>query len=125
MIAASAFRPAWWLPGPHAQTLYPSLCRRRRHPALRRERLELPDGDILADGRTEIEKIEDHFAVRFPEGEFETLGGLILHEIRKIPVTGETVRIENLDMVVESADERSIKKVRIKRLSDNQNGPGM
>ena len=87
--------------------------------------VELPDGDILADGRTEIEKIEDHFDIRFPEGEFETLGGLILHEIRKIPVTGETVRIENLDMVVESADERSIKKVRIKRLSDNQNGPGM
>jgi uncharacterized protein len=47
MIAASAFRPAWWLPGPHVQTLYPSLCRRRRHPELRRERLELPDGDFL------------------------------------------------------------------------------
>jgi len=28
-------------------------------------------------------------------------------------------------MVVEYADERSIKKVRIKRLYDNQNGPGM
>jgi predicted alpha/beta-fold hydrolase len=47
MIAASAFRPAWWLPGPHLQTLYPSLFRRRRHPALTRERLELPDGDFV------------------------------------------------------------------------------
>ncbi len=47
MIAESAFRPAWWLPGPHLQTLYPSLCRRRRHPELTRERLELPDGDFL------------------------------------------------------------------------------
>lgn len=81
--------------------------------------VELPDGDILANGRTEIEKIEDHFGVRFPEGEFETLGGLILHEIRKIPVTGETLRIENFEMVIESADERSIKKVRIKRLPDD------
>ena len=47
MIATSAFRPAWWLPGPHLQTLYPSLLRRRSHPELRRERLELPDGDFL------------------------------------------------------------------------------
>jgi predicted alpha/beta-fold hydrolase len=47
MIAASAFRPAWWLPGPHLQTLYPSLLRRRRHPVLKRERLELPDGDFI------------------------------------------------------------------------------
>ncbi|MBL8259364.1 MAG: hydrolase [Candidatus Competibacteraceae bacterium] len=41
------FEPAWWLPGPHAQTLWPVLCRRRPRPPLRRERLELPDGDVL------------------------------------------------------------------------------
>jgi len=47
MITRSAFRPAWWLPGPHLQTLFPSLFRRRRPPSLTRERLELPDGDFL------------------------------------------------------------------------------
>lgn len=47
MITRSAFRPAWWLPGPHLQTLFPSLFRRRRPPPLMRERLELPDGDFL------------------------------------------------------------------------------
>ena len=43
----SDFQPAWWLPGPHAQTLWPALCRRRPRLPLRRERLELPDGDFL------------------------------------------------------------------------------
>ncbi|HYQ73309.1 MAG TPA: hydrolase [Gammaproteobacteria bacterium] len=47
MITRSAFRPAWWLPGPHWQTLFPSLFRPRRPPPLSRERLELPDGDFL------------------------------------------------------------------------------
>ena len=47
MITASAFHPAWWLPGPHLQTIYPSLLRRRRHPELKRERFELPDGDFV------------------------------------------------------------------------------
>jgi predicted alpha/beta-fold hydrolase len=41
------FKPAWWCRGPHLQTLWPVLFRRRARPAMRRERLELPDGDFL------------------------------------------------------------------------------
>ena len=47
MITTSTFRPAWWLPGPHLQTLYPTLFRSRTYPALQRERLELADGDFI------------------------------------------------------------------------------
>lgn len=47
LIVDSAFKPAWWLPGPHLQTLWPNLLRRRPCVALRRGRLELPDGDFL------------------------------------------------------------------------------
>lgn len=42
-----AFEPAWWCRGPHCQTLWQALLRRRPRPRLRRERLELPDGDFL------------------------------------------------------------------------------
>ncbi len=42
------FQPAWWLPGPHAQTLGARLLRSRTGEGqLRRERVELPDGDFL------------------------------------------------------------------------------
>ena len=46
-IVASAFQPAWWLPGPHAQTLFPFIARRRIAITPWRERLTLPDGDFL------------------------------------------------------------------------------
>lgn len=39
--------PAWWLPGPHAQTIGANLLRRRTGVTYRRERLELDDGDFL------------------------------------------------------------------------------
>lgn len=42
-----AFRPAWWLPGPHLQTLWQPLFRRWPQPDTRRERLDTPDGDFL------------------------------------------------------------------------------
>jgi uncharacterized protein len=46
-VRASEFRPAWWLPGPHAQTIWPSLFRPRPRPALQRQRVELADGDFI------------------------------------------------------------------------------
>ncbi|WP_018937066.1 hydrolase [Thioalkalivibrio sp. ALJ24] len=42
-----AFRPAWWLPGRHAQTVFPALFRAPPPVRLEHERLELPDGDFL------------------------------------------------------------------------------
>jgi len=46
-IINSAFRPAWWLRGDHAQTLWPAFFRRRRKIPIDWERLELDDGDFL------------------------------------------------------------------------------
>lgn len=45
--ARVAFQPAWWLAGPHAQTLFASLVPRSFQLSIRRERIELPDGDFL------------------------------------------------------------------------------
>lgn len=42
-----AFKPAWWCRGAHLQTLWPVLVRRPPDVRLRRERLELPDGDFI------------------------------------------------------------------------------
>lgn len=47
MIKKSKFNDAWWLPGPHLQTIWGTTTRRPPQISLRRERLELPDGDFL------------------------------------------------------------------------------
>jgi CBS domain containing-hemolysin-like protein len=90
------------------------------HDAAKESIVELSDGSILIDGRVEIEVIEDYYGIEFPEGGYETLGGLILNAIKKIPVAGEVIKIDNYEMIIDSADERSIKKVRIRKLSDNE-----
>ena len=78
--------------------------------------VDQPDGYTLVDGRVEIEQLEEHFGVSFDEGKYETLGGLILSTIKRIPATGETIIIDDFEMVIEAADERKIKKVRIRRI---------
>ncbi len=48
-VIRSPFAAPRWLQNPHAQTMYPSLpWVWRSRPALRRETLELPDGDVTA-----------------------------------------------------------------------------
>ena len=41
------YRPAWWVPGAHAQTLWGKFFRRRPEVPTRRERWTTPDGDFL------------------------------------------------------------------------------
>ena len=47
MTKSPGYRPPWWYRGRHLQTLWGPLLRRGRSPALRRERVETPDGDFL------------------------------------------------------------------------------
>jgi hypothetical protein len=44
---AGGFTPAWWLPGPHLQTIWPVLFRPRPQLDARHERVELDDGDFI------------------------------------------------------------------------------
>jgi CBS domain containing-hemolysin-like protein len=92
------------------------------HDAAKESIVELPEGYTLIDGRVEIEVVEDYYGTKFQEGRYETLSGLILNVIKKIPVTGEVIHIDNFEMIIDSANERSIKKVRIRKLSDDEAG---
>ena len=78
-----------------------------------------PDGSIIFDGRMEIEKVEEHLNVILKKGRYETLSGLILNTTKRIPLSGEKFQIEGLEITIENADERSIKKVKIIKLKTN------
>ena len=80
---------------------------------------QLPDGSVIFDGRMEIENIEEYLNVSLKKGRYETLSGLILNSTKRIPLSGEKFQIEGLEITIENADERSIKKVKIKKITSN------
>jgi len=47
LIQNSSYCAPYWLPGGHAQTIYPALFRRVARATVRSERLELDDGDFI------------------------------------------------------------------------------
>lgn len=55
MPLSLSYTAPFWLPGGHAQTIYPALCIGKPAVAFRRERWQAPDGDFvdvdLVDGQ--------------------------------------------------------------------------
>lgn len=75
----------------------------------------IDEDSAMVDARLEIEKLEEHYDIKLPKGEFESVGGFIIHILGRVPKTGENVPFEDLEMTIKSADERKIDNILITR----------
>ena len=72
------------------------------------------EGDLVVDARLEIEKLVEHFKLEVPKGNFESVGGFIISLLGRVPQPQETITHASLEMTIESADARKIRKVRVR-----------
>jgi len=72
------------------------------------------EGDLVVDARLEIEKLVEHFNLEVPKGNFESVGGFIISLLGRVPQPQETITHAPLEMTIESADARKIRKVRVR-----------
>jgi CBS domain containing-hemolysin-like protein len=70
---------------------------------------------VIVTASIDIEDVEAHFGVELPEGPYESVGGLLIHRLGKVPRTGTVVAEGNLEFKVLSADPRRIKSIRVRR----------
>ncbi|MBM4285220.1 MAG: HlyC/CorC family transporter [Deltaproteobacteria bacterium] len=80
------------------------------------------DGTVLVDARLDVEELMDHFAWPRPEGKFESVGGLLIHYLGKVPQVNDTVTVGPLELKVLSADARRAKQVLVRRLETEESG---
>jgi magnesium and cobalt transporter len=55
--------------------------------------------------------------MEFPEGKFESVGGFVISLLGKVPGVDEKVVYQNIEMVVEAANNRKIEKLRVRRIA--------
>ena len=75
----------------------------------------LEDGRVEADARLEIEEFENYFELKIEEKNFESVGGLIIHILGRVPVVGEKVHFQDLEMTILEADKRRIRRLLVER----------
>jgi putative hemolysin len=79
------------------------------------------DGDYLIEAGMEISAINDTLHLDLPIDEnYETLGGLIIHHLEKIPTAGQQITVDGYRLTVKEANKRRVISVIVRPLTDEE-----
>jgi CBS domain containing-hemolysin-like protein len=83
----------------------------------------LPDGSYLVAGRIGIEELNETLDWELPQKDYDTVAGLILSVLGRIPRPGEQVILDRYELSVVDADERRILRVKVRTRSEAAAAP--
>ncbi len=75
----------------------------------------LPDGSYRVAGRVGIQEINESLDWELPAGDYETVAGLVLATLHRLPRTGEEFRVGRYHVTILEADERRVLVVKIRQ----------
>lgn len=82
--------------------------------------VERADSDsAVVRAKVRLDELADHFGVTFPEGEADSLGGLLYKSIGRVPRVGDRVAHGSLTFEIVSVQRQRIDKVLIRGLSSD------
>jgi CBS domain containing-hemolysin-like protein len=87
------------------------------------------DDEIIFNARMDLDDVNHIMGLELPTDRSDTLGGLVYSNLGRVPVIGDKVRIETVEITVLSVERRQIKKVKVVRLpvrggrEDSPNSP--
>jgi len=76
----------------------------------------LPGGDVRVNARMPIDELNELLDSEFPEGDYDTVGGLVYFLLGHVPAEGETVDYDGRRLQAERVQGRRIGRVRITKL---------
>jgi putative hemolysin len=74
-------------------------------------------GDFEVDGLISLEELAADAAVEIPEGPYETLSGFVMHFLGRIPVEGDVVKVNGIQITVQSMEGKRVGRLLISRSS--------
>ncbi len=83
------------------------------------------DDGVQADGRalytvralTRIEDFNEYFDVQLDDSDHDTIGGLVIHELGRLPRRGESVDFSGFSFTIARADRRRVEALKVRRSS--------
>ncbi|RUM61566.1 MAG: HlyC/CorC family transporter [Persephonella sp.] len=75
---------------------------------------------IKVDGRIDIREVETLMGVKLPKGIYQTVAGLIIYTLGRMPKKNESIEIEELRFTVEEVDDKRVKVVSIEKIYNQQ-----
>jgi len=79
---------------------------------------KISDQEFIFSARHEIEYLNKKYGFGLPEGEFNTLSGMIMAYAERIPAPGEKIRIENIEFTIQESTPTKIDILHVKIFQD-------
>jgi putative hemolysin len=76
----------------------------------------IPSGGVRIKGSLSVDDANDQLPVDLPEGEYDTVGGLVLAELGRMAVAGDAVEVPGARLTVERVQGRRIMRLRIEQI---------
>jgi putative hemolysin len=76
----------------------------------------LPGGDVLVNARMPLDEVNDLIHAQLPEGDWDTIGGLLLSELGRVPTEGECVEVGGWQLTAQRVQGRRIGRIRLHRV---------
>ena len=70
--------------------------------------ISLDNGDIRVKGITELEQLNEAHGTHFAEEDIETVAGLVIQHLGRVPKIGELIEMNDIEFEVQRADPRQI-----------------
>ena len=83
----------------------------------------LPDGSYWVSARTHIDELNETLDWHLPKKDYETIAGLVLSTLHRIPRTGEEFQIPGYAVTVLEADSRRVMAVKIAPIKTTSPAP--
>ena len=80
--------------------------------------VSLSENEARVDGRASVDDLGEHFSIELSSEDsehYDTVGGLVYHELGGVPTVGDEIEVDGLTLTVESTDGRRVGKVLVVR----------
>ncbi|WP_314163787.1 hemolysin family protein [Lachnoanaerobaculum gingivalis] len=75
---------------------------------------KISETEYLIDGSTNLDDVNDRIGLELSSEEYESIGGIIMEKLGRLPVEGEIITFDNIILTVKKMDHARIEKVGLK-----------
>ncbi|MHB8329475.1 MAG: hemolysin family protein [Acidimicrobiales bacterium] len=75
----------------------------------------LGEGEVSVTARLAVDELNDLLGAQLPEGDWDTVGGLLFNVLGRVPAQGESVDVDGLHLVAERVQGNRIGRIRVTR----------
>ena len=85
---------------------------------------ELGDGEVSVSARFSVDELNERMETNLPEGDWDTVGGLLFNVLGRVPAQGESVDVDGLHLVAERVQGNRVGRIRVRRVASEASPAG-